>query len=79
MPAEGQAHSACGTPCVTHQEFRRGASSSRRCGWCSLLEKGGACSVPEATLFTWIVLSGRALEGWLCSEVTGEDGVRDRV
>ena len=21
MPAEGQAHSACGTPCVTHQEF----------------------------------------------------------
>ena len=35
--------------------------------------------MPEATLFTWIVLSGQALEGWLCWEVTGEDGVRDRI
>lgn len=79
MPAEAHAHFACDTPCVTHQEFQRGASSSGRCGWCSLLEKGGACSVPGATLFTWMVLSGRALEGWFCWEVTGEDVVRDRV
>ena len=33
----------------------------------------------EATLFTWIVLSVRALEGWLCLEVTGEDGVCELV
>ena len=79
MPAEGQAHSACGTPCVTHQEFIEERGHPRWCGWCSLLEKGGACRVPAATLFTWILLSGRALESWLCWEVTGEDGVRERV
>ena len=79
MRADAQAHSVCGTPCVTHQEFLRGARSSRRGGWCSLLEEGGGWSVPGATVFACIVLSGQALEGWLRWEVTGEDGVRDRV
>ena len=31
MRADAQAHAVCGTPCVTHREFRRGASSSRPC------------------------------------------------
>ena len=31
MRADAQAHAVCGTPCVTHRECRRGASSSRPC------------------------------------------------
>ena len=82
MRADAQAHSACGPPWATQQECRQrseflSGGEDDAASW----EKAGPGASPGSprSLGTGLCPSGSALEGWLCWEVGGANGVRERV